>query len=107
MIATTYCKIKNIEFVTPANLFGETKKRNFKVIVGQPATINCPARQHPIASSKLLCYMNRNHNKGNSNENLKTYANAYPPGTFTSFSIKNAFKVQPRKVSKNPKIPLI
>ena len=40
MIATTYCKIKNIEFVTPANLFGETKKRNFKVIDGQPATMN-------------------------------------------------------------------
>ena len=105
MIATTYCKIKNIEFVTPANLFGETKKRNFKVIAGQPATMNWPASMHPTASSKLLCYINRNHSKGNSIENLKTYANAYPPGTSTSFTIKYAFKAQPRKVNKNPKTP--
>lgn len=107
MIATTYCKIKNIEFVTPARFFGETRKSNFKVIVGHPATINCPARAQPTASSKLSCYMNKNHNKGNSSENLIAYANAYPPETVTSFSIKNAFKVHPRKVSKNPKIPLI
>ncbi len=51
--------------------------------------------------------MKRNHNKGNSSENLITYVNAYPPETVTSFSIKNAFKVHPRKDDKNPKAPLI
>jgi hypothetical protein len=60
-----------------------------------------------MASSKFSCYMKRNHNRGNSSENLITYVNAYPPETVTSFSIKNAFKVHPRKDDKNPKAPLI
>jgi len=76
MIVTTYCKIKKIELVTPARCFGETKKSNFKVIVGHPATINYPARAHPMASSKLFCCIKRNHNKGNSSKNLIAIVNA-------------------------------
>ena len=55
IIATIYCKIKNIEFVTPPSSFGATKNSIFKVIDVHPAVINYPASEKLIANSKF-CY---------------------------------------------------